>query len=619
MKNVINLRNNHLIFLSFLTGLFLFSSTFTQLAIGENEYATLVNFNEKGLQITRFDSVVAAIDAHDGEIAQFDGVYYLYGTSYDCGYEWHNPNAPFCGFKVYASNDLVNWVDKGFLFDAQTEIWQVRCNGGTYGCYRPHVIYNKKNNQYVLWINSYDNAVGFHVFVSPTPIGPFTEVEEPTLAVNSDAPVRGLNNGDHDLFVDDDEVAYIAYTDWRTGGTLVIDKLNEDYTSGTGEHVKNITSGSTEAPALMKRENLYYILYSDPNCGYCTTGTSYKTATSPLGPWVGGTKISINSCGGQPSFVSMLKMEDEIIFLYGSDLWNNGAANEALANYFWAPLKFAPNGSIYPIVCEAKVTLPIKEEIIEKILPEDLDNTSGIEGFTTYCDISAEYQRGQSFVATRSGTLTAVSFMTAKSGSPTSGLTIEIYKSANDFTPTGNALSSQTVPAELIGWAPKFVTVNPNILVEAGVRYTMIVKTASTSAGRYGLQYNDSAPYPGGGAIYSSTRGTRFVYETNRTLMFQTFVRSNTNGEMSIYDSQTDTYAYPNPVERELNISLVGITRCSEVKIFDNAGKEVLLQNITDFNKKNVIVDVSSLRRGAYIVKLENEGMSQRALKILKQ
>jgi hypothetical protein len=57
----------------------------------------------------------------------------------------------------------------------------------------------------------------------------------------------------------------------------------------------------TEAPCLMKRNNLYYVLYSNPNCGYCATGTSYKTAASPLVPWSGGTKISVNSCGGQPS------------------------------------------------------------------------------------------------------------------------------------------------------------------------------------------------------------------------------------------------------------------------------------------------------------------------------
>lgn len=487
-------------------------------------HSTLVNFNSKGLQVTRFDAMAAAIDAHDGEIALFEGIYYLYGTSYDCGYEWGNKLAPFCGFKSYSSKDLVNWTDRGFLFDAQTDIWQTRCNGKTYGCYRPHVIFNKKNNLYVLWINVYDNKFGFRVFTSPSPTGPFTEVAEPTLAVNTDAPIAGLNNGDHDTFVDDDGTAYIAFTDWRTNGTIVIEKLNDDYTSGTGEHVKAVTSGRTEAPGLMKREGKYYVLYSDPNCGYCAgTGTSYKTAPSPLGPWSEGIKINENSCGGQPSFVSTFKLNKETIFLYGSDLWNNAAPNEALANYYWAPLTFAADGSINPILCQNTVNIPIDPDVSPEQIPADLDNTSGSAGFTTYCDISGKIQRAQSFVASRSGKLTEVCFTSSQSGHPNAGLIIEIYAANDDYQPIGQALSSTLVPADKIGWAPKYVRVQPNISVDANSRYAIVVKS-TTSVGRYGFQYNDSAPYPGGGATYSSNGGESFSIEKNRTLMFKTHI-----------------------------------------------------------------------------------------------
>jgi beta-xylosidase len=133
---------------------------------------------------------------------------------------------------------MVNWRDEGFLFDAKTPVWQSRCDGKTYGCFRPHVVYNAKTKLYVLWINVYDNVVGYRVFTSKTPIGPFNEVAEPHLAVNSDMPAAGLNNGDHDTFIDDDGTAYLAYTDWRTKGTIVIEKLSADYLTGTGEVVK---------------------------------------------------------------------------------------------------------------------------------------------------------------------------------------------------------------------------------------------------------------------------------------------------------------------------------------------------------------------------------------------
>jgi len=487
--------------------------------------STLTNFNTNVLQITRFDSVAAAIDAHDGEIAYFNGVFYLYGTSYDCGYEWGNKAAPFCGFKAYASSDLVNWSDRGFLFDAKTPIWQSRCNGGTYGCYRPHVVYNNRNSVYILWINVYDNRVGYRVFTSTSPVGPFAEMAEPRLAINGDAQVAGLNNGDHDVFVDDDGMAYIAYTDWKSGGAIAIERLNADYTSGTGVYVKGVTPGRTEAPALMKRDGKYYILYSDPNCGYCGgTGTSYRTAPSPLGPWSDGIKISSNSCGGQPSFVSTIKLKSEVIFLYGSDLWNNGAKNEALANFYWAPLTFTADGAINPIVCENKVSVAIHSEATPEPTLANLDSSSGTHGFTSHCDISRNIQRGQSFVATRTGTLSAVCFSTFKSGYPNAGLTVEVYQANSTYQPTGSVLSSILVLPESVGWSPRLITVHPGIGVKSGIRYAIVVNSASAN-GCYGFEYNDSAPYPGGGATYSNDNGSTFSVERTRSLMFRTFIR----------------------------------------------------------------------------------------------
>jgi len=129
-----------------------------------------------------FDVDGDAIDAHDGEIQRFGNRYYLYGTSYGCGFEWQRPGSPFCGFKAYSSPDLEHWTDEGPLFDATTSYWQSRCDSGTLSCYRPHVAYNAATERYVLWMNSYDVADGYHVLTSTSPTGPFTEVGVPTLA-----------------------------------------------------------------------------------------------------------------------------------------------------------------------------------------------------------------------------------------------------------------------------------------------------------------------------------------------------------------------------------------------------------------------------------------------------
>jgi hypothetical protein len=472
---------------------------------------TVANFDKDGHQITRFSTVGDAIDAHDGEIALFNGVYYLYGTSYDCGFEWGKKNAPFCGFKSYSSTDMVNWTDRGFLFDAKTQVWQTRCNGNTIGCFRPHVIYNKKTGLYVLWINAYDNVSGYHVFTAQHPTGPFTEVAEPKLAVNASAPAATLNNGDHDTFVDDDGTAYLAYTDWRTKGTIVIEKLSDDYLTGTGEVAKGITKGQTEAPGMFKRNGIYYVVYSDPNCGYCSgTGASYSMAKSPLGPWSEGRKISDNSCGGQPSFVSTIILGSGPVFLFGSDLWNNAAKNEALANYYWAPLSFEADGSIKPMTCDQSF----------KIASSDNKPSKNIylKEYRTQYDISKAMQWAQTFKANSSGILSTLHFTTFKIGYPDAALQIAVYKADKTGKPTGRALSTQTLDATLVGWSAKSLTVRPKIKITAGVNYCVVVKSAAVT-GSYGFVYQ-TIDTTSGLAFYSGDGGNTYTADNRKIINF---------------------------------------------------------------------------------------------------
>ncbi|MEV7622796.1 family 43 glycosylhydrolase [Actinoplanes sp. NPDC089786] len=488
---------------------------------------TVTNFDSAGNQVVRFDTQGNAVDAHDGQIALFGGVYYLYGTAYDCGYQWNADGSPFCGFKVYSSPDLVRWTDRGYLFDPTSSTWQTRCNGTTYGCYRPHVVYNAATQRYVLWINVYDNRVGFRVFTATAPTGPFVETAEPTLAVNSDAPPAGLNNGDHTVFVDDDGAAYVAYTDWRSGGDIVVERLDGGYLTGTGAHTR-LGQPATEAPALFRRGGTYYLTYSDPNRGYATTGTSYKSAASPLGPWSAGTNLTTTSCGGQPAFVAPIPTASGTAYLYGSDLWNNGAPNEALANYFWAPLSFDAAGAIRPITCPATITLdlPTRSTGAAQTSP-DQDQSGGLAGYRPWCDIGRNIARVQTFVPSRSGTLTSATYTTFQNGSPDAGLEMQIVTADESFRPTGSPLFRTVVPPHSVGWSPRAVTIRPDLAVTAGVRYGIVVRSATTT-GCYGLVHNDAAPYPGGGEAYSSDSGVTFRPEAGRTTKFETTISART-------------------------------------------------------------------------------------------
>ncbi|MFI6077303.1 family 43 glycosylhydrolase [Actinoplanes sp. NPDC051343] len=486
---------------------------------------TVTNFDNAGNQIVRLDVHGNAVDAHDGEISVFGGTYYLYGTAYDCGYQWQGGGTPFCGFKVYSSPDLVHWADRGYLFDPTTSTWQTRCNGNTYGCFRPHVVYNAATARYVLWVNVYDNSVGYRVFTATSPIGPFTEQAVPTLAVNNSAPAGGLNNGDHSLFVDDDGTAYLAYTDWRSSGDIVVERLDTGYLTGTGAFVR-LHQSATEAPAMFKRNGVYYLTYSDPNCGYCGgTGTSYKTAAAPLGNWSAGTKLTTDSCGGQPAFVSAIPTSAGTTYLYASDLWNNGATNEALANYFWTPLSFS-GSAIQAITCRPSFALDLAGGSAGAQQPApDQDQADGVAGFQSWCDVGRNIDRIQTWVAGRTGTLTSVKYTTFQSGNPDAGLEVDVVTADGSLQPAGSPLFRTVVPQSSIGWSPRDVTIYPNVTVTAGIRYGIVVKSANT-IGCYGMVHNDNSPYPGGGEGYSSNSGGSFTVETNRSIRFATTVSS---------------------------------------------------------------------------------------------
>jgi hypothetical protein len=356
-----------------------------------------------GAPAVAVDTNGSAVDAHDGIVRYFKGRYYWYGTAYRCGYAlWGltgDVTAParltFCGMSAYSSSDLVTWRNEGYLYDASTPYWQQTCSTG---CFSPKVLYDARRKRYVLWVNLgvIKGQTSYRVLTSASPAGPFADPKVPALDVRE--------GGDYDIFVDRDGRGWIAETDARTRQLyIVVQELSGDYTDGVGTSVPvNQTTpdlscrgqtfcGLREAPALFRRGDVYYLTVSNPACPYCQGGTSYYMAQRPNGPWKGpgplsvstpqgvtgeqqGEPISADSCGGQPRSVSELPSPAGSVYLYYSDLWrgitdqisaggpfpthaSNG--NQALAATFWAPMRFAGDGTIAPISCNAVSAVPL--------------------------------------------------------------------------------------------------------------------------------------------------------------------------------------------------------------------------------------------------------------------
>ena len=187
------------------------------------------------------------------------------------GYSW---------IGIWKSPDMTNgsWA---LVRDARDDTWPI---GPAY--FRVHTVYNAATKLYVMWVNTAFGKFDYAVGTSADPEGPFTFVDW--------VDVGRASGGDFDIFVDDDGAAYFIYTATGAGHTMAVERLSDDYLSSAAAvtpTAPNVTSGVfgiafVEAPAMFKRNNIYYALFGNCCC-FCGHGSGIQvyTADQPLGPW----------------------------------------------------------------------------------------------------------------------------------------------------------------------------------------------------------------------------------------------------------------------------------------------------------------------------------------------
>lgn len=229
------------------------------------------------------------MDAHDGTYNLWtpNGPWYYYAMGYGTckqGQDLCNSDN-HCGYGyswigIWTSEDLSNgsWT---LVREARDESWP-QC---TY--FRVHTIYNVLTQRYVMWVNLNGCENDYAVGTSETPEGPFTFVH----SVNAGRP--NAHGGDFDIFVDDDGAAYLIYTAVSGGHTMAVERLSDDYLRSVAVSASpsNVSSGVfgnifVEAPALFKRNGVYYALFGNCCC-FCGhgSGIGVYTASHPLGQW----------------------------------------------------------------------------------------------------------------------------------------------------------------------------------------------------------------------------------------------------------------------------------------------------------------------------------------------
>lgn len=231
-------------------------------------YATVENVKQGSLDIpcenkTYQNNLI--FNAADPDILYYEGYYYIYVTAD------HYP--------VYRSADLGKWE---YVCDALPEVsWDVDKRY----MWAPDVEY--VNGKFYMAVTMGEAGLGMAVSDSPT--GPFVCVgDQPYLTKTIDGHI----------FVDEDGRIYLYYTSWSNGRTYGIwgVELETDCITPKWETERLIltptepwectdNSRVVEAPFMLKKEGVYYLIYS--GSGYTADyAVGFATSTDPLSGFV---------------------------------------------------------------------------------------------------------------------------------------------------------------------------------------------------------------------------------------------------------------------------------------------------------------------------------------------
>lgn len=237
----------------------------------------------------------------DPTVKKFSDTYYMYATTDGSG-------AGFGPAQVWTSKDFVNWTLMPMNWPDSHWIWA------------PDVVKHVDGKYYYF----YCQPCIIHCGVSETPRGPWKNIlgESESVLV----PDRFVTNAitlDAQTFVDDDGSVYLYWGTWGIykGFGCGAGKMTPDLKGFTETRLIPNTEATDffEAPFVLKRDGVYYFMYSSGSCHDHTYRVQYATSDKPLGPYkYGGCILETNTDGTihGPGHHSILQEGDDYYMVY---------------------------------------------------------------------------------------------------------------------------------------------------------------------------------------------------------------------------------------------------------------------------------------------------------------
>lgn len=289
---------------------------------------------------------------------------YVYTTHDEDESTWFNMN----NWRVYSTNDMVNWTDHGVILSytdfewAKGDAWAAQC-----------VEKNGKFYLYVPAISRYNNKGAIGVAVGDSPIGPFYDPLGKPLVQSEWGDI------DPTVFIDDDGQVHMYWGNPK----LKYLKLNEDMISYSDETIEvpmieesfGRREGNSERPTkyeegpwLYKRNNLYYLFWPG---GPLPEFIGYSTSDKAEGPWKYAGIIMPAEGGAFTNHPGVIDFKGKTYFFYhnaalpgGSGFTRSVAVQE---------LEFNEDGSVRPMTMARGIT-----EAIATVNPFELTQAETI-------------------------------------------------------------------------------------------------------------------------------------------------------------------------------------------------------------------------------------------------
>jgi len=213
-------------------------------------------------------------------------------------------------FECWSSADLTTWVNHGTILDFRDIPWSTN-----YAAWAPSCAQSPRDGRFYFYFSAGDGA-GIGVAVSDSPSGPFRDAIGMPLIREY---LHGAQPIDAHCFVDDDGQAYLYY---GGHGHCVVAPLTPTMCA-VHRAPREITpsSGYVEAPFMVKRRGVYYLMWSEGDWADSTYLAAYGTSESPFGPFAYGGRILENHpevalAAGHHSVLHLPGSEDEWVICY---------------------------------------------------------------------------------------------------------------------------------------------------------------------------------------------------------------------------------------------------------------------------------------------------------------